>query len=309
MEETKTTETIDKSEKTRKLASIQKIVDIRPIEGADRIVTAQILGWECVVKKDEFSVGDLVVYFETDSILPEKPEFEFLRERKFRIKIIKLKKQISQGLVMPLSILPKDTKVKEGDDVSTVLGVTKHDPQLKEENELSAGNDKSRSPIVRFLMNNFSAFRWLYLKLNSHYKGNFPSWIAKTDECRIQVCAKLLMEHFDEPWYITEKLDGCLHEDTLVETKDGNKTIKEICEKRDPSWIKSYNLDTKEIEWQKINGFSNLENDNGWYELTTESGETLKLTGVHLVFLPELECYRKVSELNGDEKILLKKKE
>ena len=74
----------------RKLASIQKIVDISPIEGADSIEVAQILGWKVVVKKGEFKIGDLVVYCEIDSILPEKPEFEFLRDRKFRIRTIKL---------------------------------------------------------------------------------------------------------------------------------------------------------------------------------------------------------------------------
>ncbi len=67
----------------RKLASIQKITDIRSIEGADKIKTAQVLGWECVIRNDEFKVGDLVVYCEVDSIMPEKPEFEFLRERHF----------------------------------------------------------------------------------------------------------------------------------------------------------------------------------------------------------------------------------
>lgn len=90
----------------RSLAHIEKIVDIKPISGADQIEMCQVLGWECVIaKKDNFKVGDLVVYIEVDSIVPEKPEFEFLRDRKFRVKTIKLRKQISQGLVLPLSIL------------------------------------------------------------------------------------------------------------------------------------------------------------------------------------------------------------
>jgi RNA ligase (TIGR02306 family) len=91
----------------RKLASIQKIVDIRPIDGADKIEVAQVLGWEVVVaKKDEFKVGDLVIYIEIDSIVPDKSEFDFLRDRKFRVRTIKLRKQVSQGLILPLSILP-----------------------------------------------------------------------------------------------------------------------------------------------------------------------------------------------------------
>ncbi len=68
---------------TCKLASVQKIVDISPIEKADAIEVVQVLGWECVVKKDEkFSIGDLVVYVEIDSIMLYMPEFEFLRKRK-----------------------------------------------------------------------------------------------------------------------------------------------------------------------------------------------------------------------------------
>jgi len=89
----------------RKLASIRQIANIRPIPGADRIVVAQVDGWECVVQKDEFHVGDHVVYVEVDSVMPERPEFEFLRDRKFRVRTIKLRGQVSQGLVLPLSIL------------------------------------------------------------------------------------------------------------------------------------------------------------------------------------------------------------
>ena len=102
-------------ETKRQLASIQKISKLRPIAGADFIVIADVLGWECIVKKDEFREGDLVVYFEVDSILPQRPEFEFMRERKFRVKTIKLKKQISSGLVMPLSIVSEEVvPSKEG---------------------------------------------------------------------------------------------------------------------------------------------------------------------------------------------------
>lgn len=60
----------------RKLASVQYVHDITPIEGADMIEVAHVLGWQCVVKKGEFEVGDLGVYFEIDSFLPIKPEFE-----------------------------------------------------------------------------------------------------------------------------------------------------------------------------------------------------------------------------------------
>ena len=63
----------------RKLASIQRIWNIEPIEGADRIELAHVLGWQCVVDKGQFKPMDLAVYFEVDSFLPVRPEFEFLR--------------------------------------------------------------------------------------------------------------------------------------------------------------------------------------------------------------------------------------
>ena len=90
----------------RKLASVRMVSDLRPIQGADRIEVARVDGWECVVKKGEFSIGEQIVYIEIDSILPERPEFEFLRDRKFRVRTIKLRGQVSQGLVLPLSVLP-----------------------------------------------------------------------------------------------------------------------------------------------------------------------------------------------------------
>ncbi len=105
----------------RKLASVVKIVDIQPIKDADAIVVASVKGWKVVVKKGEFNVGDLAVYYEIDSFLPVRPQFEFLRKSSFkrmgssegfRLKTIKLRGQISNGLLMPLSSLESLTNGK-----------------------------------------------------------------------------------------------------------------------------------------------------------------------------------------------------
>ena len=88
----------------RNLATIQIVVNIRPIPGADAIEVCDVLGWHVVIKKGEFKENDLCVYVEIDSTLPDKPDFEFLRERKFKVKTIKLRGQISQGICFPLSI-------------------------------------------------------------------------------------------------------------------------------------------------------------------------------------------------------------
>jgi len=89
---------------TRKLASIQRITRLTPIEGADKIEKADVLGWHVVVEKGAFKEGDLVCYCEVDSIMPEKPEFYFLQERHYRIRTIKLRKTVSQGIIFPLDI-------------------------------------------------------------------------------------------------------------------------------------------------------------------------------------------------------------
>ena len=107
----------------RALAHVEKIVNIQPIEGADNIEVATVLGWKVVIaKKDGFNIGDKVVYIEIDSKVPERPEFEFLRDRKFRVRTIRLRGQYSQGLIMPLSILP-NASYEEGQDVTQELGI------------------------------------------------------------------------------------------------------------------------------------------------------------------------------------------
>lgn len=161
----------------RKLASIQKIIALEPIEGADAIEKATVLGWELVVKKGEFKVGELCIYCEIDSVLPEKPEFEFLRPRNFRVRTIRLRGQISQGICFPISFLPTDFEIIEGNDCTDILGIIKYE-----------------APIP--------------VSLAGLMKGGFPSFIPKTDETRVQVLQDLLNKYQGEKCYISEKLDG-----------------------------------------------------------------------------------------------------
>jgi len=192
----------------RKLATVREIKEIRPIPNADSIEVAVIDGWECVVKKsDMFSVGDLVVYVEIDSIMPDKPEYEFLRERKFRVRTIKLRKQVSQGLALPLSFIPSTKSFKLGDDVTDIMGITKYD--LQEKQEQAALQDKiknSKNPLVKFLMR-FPIFRPFFIKKK---RGGFPTWIHKTDEERVQNLTKLFEIERDNGTVFdaTEKIDG-----------------------------------------------------------------------------------------------------
>lgn len=168
----------------RKLASIQRVLNIFPIEGADRIEVAQINGWKVIQQKGESKVGDLVVYFEIDAFLPVRPEFDFLRSTSlkvmdgaegYRIKTRKLKGVVSQGLLLSTSILD-GFFVEEGDDVTELLGVKKYEVA-----EIHQGFTRT--------------------------KGNFPSFIPKTDQTRIQNRTSLLQDN-DQRWEITLKMDG-----------------------------------------------------------------------------------------------------
>ena len=181
----------------RKLASIQKLNSIKPIEGKDLIEQGKVNDWNVIIKQREnsgenpfFKNGDLCVFCEIDSVLPEKPEFEYLRSKKFRIKTMKMGGIISEGLVLPLNILPSGTKIKEGMDVTELLGITKYEKYL-------ANQNKPKKPMT------FAQI----IKQKLGLGNKFPNWIRKTDEERIQNMFNRL-EHKTK-LVVSEKLDGC----------------------------------------------------------------------------------------------------
>ncbi len=164
----------------RKLASIQSIHTLSPIENADFIVKAGVLGWDVVVKKDDFQVGDKCVFLEIDSILPQVEWAEFMRPRHFRVKTVRLRNVLSQGLALPLSILPSNHVYQEDDDVTEILGVVKYEPALH-----NGGKHLGCSA------------------------GNFPIGIPKTDETRLQSTLRIIQELKEAgSFYVTVKVDG-----------------------------------------------------------------------------------------------------
>lgn len=234
----------------RKLASVRKISEIRPIPNADSIEVALVDGWEVVVKKGEFKENDLIVFVEVDSIVPERPEFEFLRDRKFRVRTIKLRKQISQGLVCPLSILP-NKKWKEGDDVTDILGVKKYDPELEEENNLIKNNKKKyKNPIIKYFMR----FNWLRnLVEDNTFDKSFPYWVKRSDETRIQSMVNMFETERDLGTLFTgtEKIDGKSMSVTLKRIKK-NKFEFFVCSR-------NYKLKEDDSDYWKIARRYNLE--------------------------------------------------
>lgn len=203
----------------RKLASIQVITDMHPIEGKDRIALATVEGWHVIVTKD-FNVGDLVVYVEIDSVLPEKPEFEFLRPKKFKIKTMKMGNAISQGICFPLSILPeRDTSYKVGEDVTEIIGVKHIEDTMDDPTPAVVSPKKQYGRFMRFLLR-FNLFRRLILPPKQ--SGAFPSeYVSKTDETRCQTIPWLFgsNEAKTTKYVATEKVDGSSGTWLLVQHK------------------------------------------------------------------------------------------
>lgn len=201
----------------RKLASIRRVAAINPIPNADKIEKITVDGWEVVAQKGNYKVGDLCVYIEIDSIVPAIEYFEFMEPRKYRVKTIKLRKQVSQGLLVPKSDIDiirrqiagvsPDTKMcplpaEERDNVTESLGIKKYDPELKKENLLLAEARRKKNPIHKYLIR-YSWYRKLWKK-----KKSWPDGVVKTDEERIQNIPSILTRESKRTFYETEKLDG-----------------------------------------------------------------------------------------------------
>lgn len=187
----------------RKLASIKEVSNLIPIEGRDRIELAIIDGWQVIVKKGEFSRGDKCVYIEIDSVLPEKPEFEFLRNKDFRIRTMKMAGVISQGICFPLSILPCGQYILE-QDVTEIVGVKQYEKTMDDAPQQMQPK-QATFKYPKWLMH-WGWFRKLVSRSNKKASRAFPDFISKTDETRLQNMPWILKNK--SPMVCTEKIDG-----------------------------------------------------------------------------------------------------
>ena len=166
----------------RKLASVQRVLEKKPIVGADLIEAYRVNGWWVVDKKDAYEVGDLVVYCEVDSWIPHtlapfltKPGHsprEYLGVKGERLRTVNLKGQLSQGLLLTLV----EDNSEEGQDFSEILGITKWED-------------------TRYMA-------------NMDARGNFPDFIPKTDQERVQNLDRTLEKYFGQSFEVTVKRDG-----------------------------------------------------------------------------------------------------
>jgi RNA ligase (TIGR02306 family) len=211
----------------RSLVTIQKVKEISAIADSDFLELAHVMGWQCVVKKAEFQAGDLGVYYEVDSFLPLDDRYEFLRNssyrenddngKGFRIRTVKMRGQLSQGLLLPLSKFPELEGCGEGTDVTDKLNVKKwYIPETAADGGV----------II----------------------GERPYGIPASDEIRIQSSLELLEELKGKPYYITTKMDGTSGIVYCIDGKFGccsrNKEIKD--EESALYWTPVYKYGLKE---------------------------------------------------------------
>lgn len=208
----------------RSLAYIQTVHDIQPIAGADNIELIHVNAWTLIAKKGEFQDGDKCVFFEIDSKLPaDNPAFAFLAAKHYKVKTYKLGKfgVVSQGLALPLSVLPEiDPAIELNTDVTGLLKVeysVREDNYRKAEDPVIARFKKYKSEHPKFYSNRFikwlMRFKW-FLKLQVRLHGgkmsekyNFPTqYVSKTDEERVQNMPWVLEDK--RPMIVTEKIDG-----------------------------------------------------------------------------------------------------
>ncbi len=169
----------------RKLATIRKIDAVLKHPNADRLEIYVVDGWKVIDMKGRYQVGDIVIYCEIDSFLPVREEFEFLRKSSFkrmagkegfRLRTIRLRGELSQGLLIAKEVLPSDFTWKElGEEVTEVLGIEKYE-------------------------------RPIPASLAGIAKGDFPGFLRKTDEERIQNLPYDELKNYT--YTVTEKLDG-----------------------------------------------------------------------------------------------------
>ena len=228
----------------RELAYLVRVEAITPMN-ADRLECAHIGGWHCVVGKGEFKVGDPAVYFEIDSQLPDVEPFssmEFLKSKNFKIKSQKIRGEISQGLLMPVSafgwfiqnvfnfetkenepiVMENEAEAHTLNDESRFLtqrlGITYADPGDNARKVSLPDKYKrmsQRHPNIfkkswaKWLMRRTWGRKLMFLFFGKKRdkKSDWPYWVKKTDEERIQNCAWILNDTARE-WIPTEKIDG-----------------------------------------------------------------------------------------------------
>ena len=203
----------------RSLAHVEKIAWVKPIEGADDIELIGVLGWTCIGEFGEFKENDLCVYIEIDSKVPQKEWSEFLREKDFKIKTVKLSNTnvISQGLALPLDVFDVEIPEKEGSDVTELLEIKylNHDDASGEEDENESMSQRRRELFDSSLEKGLMKRKWgkslmgSLFGVNDEKSENFPIQFQNISNEGLEHCENIPDILNDKTPYIrTQKCDG-----------------------------------------------------------------------------------------------------
>ena len=296
----------------RELAYVVHIDNIIPIEGADRVEQAIVGGWHIMVRKGQFQIGDLAIYFEIDSKVPEKPEFEFLAAKHYKVKTQKYFKGtvISQGLLMsaedfgwenttggqfaddaPIIKRPDGSYLIEGDFLTKELGVTYAEA---EDNKRKANSADKYKKMAQRRPNIFKK-KWAQWMMRRNWgkkvmffffgkkkdkKSEWPTWVVKTDEERIQNLVYMIPTFQNEKWIPTEKIDGTSTTFTMKRGKRGKNDFficsrNVVFDKPDKKCFYETNVYTEMAEKYNIeNVLKSILDENKDLLFVTIQGET-----------------------------------
>lgn len=249
-------------------------------------------GYNVIAQKGLYEIGSKAVYVQPDFCLSDislfksfTAPFDDPKKSKLgknnRIRAVKFNFQFehssdpiySYGVLLPLTEVNDYIKADYNpEELDVILGITKYE-------EPETGG-------------------------NGLVKGGLPHFLYSTDEEN----SKNLKSHINKVLATgqrigyTFKTDGCLDENTLIETEnDGLLTIKYICDTKYKGKIKSFNPYNNIIEYNNIINHSIKSNNNDWYEIELSNNKILKVTGNHRIWINNLKCYRKVEDLDGTE--------
>ncbi len=289
-------------------ATIVEIKNIFPIEGADKIVRTNVEGNDVIISKDE-KIGTKMIYFVSGTKLNpdfckynnlltdkeqnnDKTKTGYISHKQFRVKAIKLKGVISDGILLPLLSL------------APILG-----PGINL-NRLEIGNtftDIDNIPIcekyiVPVARNSNPGDKVPKIARFNRILDNQFQFHNSTENLRKNI-HKLNPNDIIGIHY---KKHGCVSEDALIETLEhGIKTIKEIVDTKLNCRIKAYDTLEKEIVYVPIDQYYYKKDDGDWYEIELENGMKIEITSNNPVWLPKLNCYREVKDLEISDFLLI----
>lgn len=258
---------------SRKLATIRSVSKTIPIEGADFIELAYIDGWQCIVKKGQLRGGDKCVFFEIDSMIPLEEKYSFLGKATvdntgtgYRIRTMKMRKTLSQGLALPLGYFHNDfDKLSLGADVTKLLKVWLYEPLHKQ------GGVRSHTTQISM----------------------WPKFIHKTDQERIQNLMHYFTAYREDGWEATLKLDGSSitmwsydKAPHMRRGKSGNKWINKWYRLQDWWYKLTHKPDTFGVCSRNIN--LKEEEGNAFWDVANKYDMRNRLKGFNVAIQAEL---------------------